>query len=861
METKQKTREALVVIVILIVSTKKTNGDGFVVPSEISGSCVAIETSYPISKILSSSPSSVAMNFAISPKTDYEAQYGPGSTDRADHQNHYQCFLKISEQINLIINNFLIEVANYIDYRKSAYLEGISKNMRRDIAQDGPLTENPLALPAFEPRGKGEKGEKIGSQEIESLIEEMSRVPFVRNPEWIAERLRREISGETETNDTQGIWSDDRRRFRRDPVSFVATVIAISSMCVSIGSTVYLSNRLEKLIDYVNDLSNSLEDVFANQKRIKNNLLIIKDAQGLTSLGIDQMGSTMKRFLAKNACRIEQTRLIMDLREIASKLDTMLNDIVSGTASMRLFPLELLKEMFKRTKNYRHTLVSTMPTTFFKDSAISVLKVDKSKQTLTLLLIAPRIERISSYQLIVIRSVETSFSVNGIIYGKRLHFDNDQYALPIKIYNDKKKSMNLTMAEIEQMRIPLDCMIENGVYMCRNFISISNREKFCILNLSQHKKEGIAKYCIMKTEKLGSHVNVSHSIGHTGTLLQLKKGLRLLGRDPNRGKLYQQDELTRMKDRDKSICIWAAAHYNSLQIVSTDGQVIETIKKDNKLFLKNAMLGHMTQFGTQHYSYIDDFMSNLTDIQFLNFTGIYDNVTKHWQTIKNVVIRHFDMTSRFGTFQIIAITSIATLGGFLLFKGFLFIRRKIKNRQNSYGQGKRIADNAQVTYDKDREVKISLVKESTPEIEDASGQPDEQIDIKPKVTKSRKRGSKVKTLSTVFEEEGTDEPPVMPRYGPLIGQGSDPVSQGASHHCDGELCTFCYARAQCENCNREGCRVCYLVSRQLKRLSKMGAISMEHLTGVEVKLDLQPTDKPSDDLVSKSDDPKTSAEK
>ena len=274
-------------LVWFFVVVGNVRGDGFVVPTEHSNGCVAIETSYAISKILSASPSSFVMSFAIDPSAAYDKEHGPGSSKKSEHREQFQCALKIVDQVNQITDSFLDKIINYIEYRKSAYMKSIKG--KRDIDEGGPVTKNSRIPRSFsEPMILGE--EEI---DLEKLIWALSEVSFVQNQTWLAERMRRKISAETnfETNDT---LSDSRTRFRWDPVSFVATVIAISSLSVSLGSTIYLSNRREKLIDYVSDLSSSMSDILINQNHLKNNLIVLKDAYGLMSLGATQMGGVLK---------------------------------------------------------------------------------------------------------------------------------------------------------------------------------------------------------------------------------------------------------------------------------------------------------------------------------------------------------------------------------------------------------------------------------------------------------------------------------------------------------------------------------------------------------------------------------------
>ena len=416
--------------------------------------------------------------------------------------------------------------------------------------------------------------------------------------------------------------------------------------------------------------------------------------------------------------------------------------------------------------------------------------------------------------------------------------------------------MNLTLTEIDQMRIPLDCLIENGIYMCRNLISISTREKFCILALVQRKRDSIERYCDVRTERLESHVTISHSLGSTGTLLSLKHNIKLFGIDLNRAKLFQKDELTRMKS-NKSICIWASNSYSSL-VAELDGKVIETINKKNRLLLKNPILGHSSRFNKQHYSYYNDILDS-SDLEFLNFTGVFENVTKHWQTIKDVVIKKFGMNSGMGTFQIITITVASVSAAYLLIRLFLFIRKRAKNRQNSYGQSRKIASDAQVSYEKDKtpEINISIVQDSG----DASEQESKDARKKDRKSKRAKVREEKPSLPVVDEvDDPTEEDAlVFPEEDRTLGRGSDPYSCGARHFCQGADCAFCYARSQCEACKGVGCRVCVKVSEHLNKLAKVGALTIAQLKR-EVGSQPTRTDQPAGESSSRSVDTKLSSE-
>ena len=86
----------------------------------------------------------------------------------------------------------------------------------------------------------------------------------------------------------------------------------------------------------------------------------------------------------------------------------------------------------------------------------------------------------------------------------------------------------------------------------------------------------------------------------------------------------------------------------------------------------------------------------------------------------------------------------------------------------------------------------------------------------------------------------------MTQPGILIGRHSDPVSQGARHHCDGEYCAFCYTKKQCDVCNGRGCRICVLVAENINKLDKLGAISLKDLKQEKERLTTSPLSSKTD---------------
>ena len=828
----------LIMTVALLTMVTKVNSEAWVVQTKGEGEtmgCTCFEASYAVSRILDSAPVTLEMSFQLNVSREYERAWGRESltSKKDEHAEHFKCAKKIASSVDELTTRFIERIETMLKIREDSYLSTMIKEKREAPHTDETARseQGTNALMNFDGLDRGSEEGQI-SEMKRKINEETS---FVLDQRWLADRIRREVSGQTRTNDTVS-------RVKRNPWTFVSTVISVVALASSVGSSIYLSNRLERLIDYIDDLSQSVEKSWINQKNIYDDAVVLKDSQGLIALGLKQMSGVLERLIDANACIMDQTEILFELRDIANRFSLIESDLMMGTVTTRLISLPMLKEIFKYSSFEDETYLSSVPTIFFRQSAVSVLKTDKKDKTIALLLISPRVERQPSYQLITLHGIDTSFKINGQIYNKRLIFEQRNYAVPMEIYNRHRSDMNLTLSEISQIRIPINCFVNSGIYQCHNFVTLDRDAKLCLFALLQHDYDTIMSRCQMKVTKVDSFNDVSHSQGATGVLLSLRGNLRVYGSDSNQATMFKKDELTKMKSL-LPVCLWVPSFFSEIT-VENNGKVIESIKTENHLFLRNPVLGSILNFDKNHFRY---YRENLTasKSQIFNFTGITDDINAHWKTIKDIALRKFRLNDGFSVFEIIVITTATLVGGIFTFKLVKCIlnRRRKQRRENSYGES---ADLGQrVTYDarsqrlwgwnnKPANRQQSQIED---EIEDHSdellGGPDslppkrQQSSVKTK-PKAAQRKSKTNSEEAQKNDDPTDGQTAsggrIPKHEikfntervELLGLKTDPAPyEPCVHFCPGSTCVYCPFIQECDTCNGHGCMTCLKRAEQV----------------------------------------------
>ena len=663
--------------------------------------CACFESSYMISRILDSAPILLELDFSMNVSREYERAWGKKSltVNKDEHAEHFKCATKIASSIDKLSTHFVSRVEDLIKIREDSYISNLVGGKKRDVERTDESTRQKRSRDALmESFGTTDRGSK--EEKVRDLIEKVNEItPFVLDQRWLANRIRREISGQTmvQTNGTGDDLDGTRGRVKRtDPITFINTIISVSALASSIGSSIYLSNRLERLIDYIDQLSQAVEMQTANQKSIYDDAVVLRDSQGLLALGLQQMGGVLTQLIDENACIMDQTEILFELRDIANRFSQIESDLMSGIVTTRLITMAMLKQIFKHSSFARLTYLSSIPTIFYRESAVSVLKTDIKRKVITLLLISPRVEKEPRYQLITLHGIDTSFKIGKKIYNKRLIFEQNNYAIPIEIYNKHRTDMNLTLREINEMRIPIDCFINNGIYQCHNFISIDRNSVLCFYALIRHSYSDILFRCQFKMTEVNSYKDVSHSQGATGILISIRGQLKIYGQDNNRNTMFKKDELTKMKGKEPA-CVWIPSIFSVLTI-EKNGKVIEEIRTENHLYLRNPVVGSILNFNKRHFNFFKENISSINGTVF-NFTGITSDVQAHWKTIKEIVLKKFNMNKNFSILDIAIITVMALLGGFCIFKVskcILDYKRK-QRRQNSYGESSDLGQN--VAYD------------------------------------------------------------------------------------------------------------------------------------------------------------------
>ena len=610
--------------------------------------CISLEMSLPIVKIQNSPPSTLDLSFEFSMEKLYSQKYGPTSTTSKRHEKTYNCALQVGKEISELIDRFIIRVLGLIALRKESYIaDGRNYDQHADKQTTDRLIRRIRERHSNENSDydPGERESLKLSRAISELDEHLSFDEF-----WLEEQVRGDLY--RGTNSTDHSPNDSKGRGRRDPATVVSIIVALVSLSATATSTLFLGARLEKLVDYVDTLSEAIESDWQNLKTSYKDLTLLKDGYGSIAAGAHYMTQVIQRLLEYNLCHAQQTRLMLEMRSIAARLDGIFENLVNGRFSTKIMPLSLLREIFTQSSLSSDVLSGAIPTTFYQGASLSVLSADRQRKSVKLLFVSPRIEREPSYRILRLHSVSGTISMNGRIYDRVFGFDGEEIAVPIDLYDKHHDEMIMTAAEVQRLRLPSECSFTNGLYSCRNFLTLPSPIAVCITAVFARDWQKILQQCQVRMIPQNDHHLISTSTGSTGMLISCNASFRLYGVDHSKPTHYQRDDLTKMAVRDgtKAICAWIPSHYSIVQVIDGNGNRIDEIEQDTKLVVRQGLVKDITHFSDKHFHFYERTVQ--LNKSLLNFTGFQSNINHEWEDLVEHKRPLFRMNTRSGFFEL-----------------------------------------------------------------------------------------------------------------------------------------------------------------------------------------------------------------
>ena len=663
--------------------------------------CISLEMALPIVKIQNSPPSTLDMSFDFDMKTLYSQRYGQKAPTSDNHKEVFKCATQVGEEISKLIDSFILRVIDLIELRQESYLtDGENYNdankqtnePRRRETRSGMDPRSNRSFPGLS------EGEKSHLREAIELTNEQ----WSFSDHWLDEQIRSDLSGGT--NSTE--FGDIKIRNKRDPATFISIVISLIALTATASTSLFLGARLEKLVDYVDSLSKAVEGDWQSIQVGFKNLILLKDGYGSMAAGAHYMSQTIRRLLEYNLCHIQQTRLFFEMRAIANRLDGIFESLVLGKFSTKILPLPLLKEIFSQSSIADDVLSKAVPTSFYQGASLSVLSADRAKKSVRLIFVAPRSEREPSYRVLKVHSVSSTISVNGRIFDRVFSFDADKIAIPIDLYEKHHDDMVLSAAEVQQLRIPTECSFTNGLFGCRNFLSLPSQVSSCLAAVFARDWPKMQSQCRIRMIPQAHHHPVSTSSGSTGMLLSCVSTYRLYGIDHTKSKHYQREDLTKMATRDAStsLCVWVPLHFSKIQILDDQGNRLDEIEQDTKLMIRNGLVRDITDYETKHFHYFQRQVT-MDNMSLLNFTGRYEDINSHWGNIGKHDLPVFDMNEERKIFLEIG---LAVVVAFILCLYLAKLAMCLRRRYARPTAGQAGRARAQITYARSASPTVTL---------------------------------------------------------------------------------------------------------------------------------------------------------
>ena len=610
--------------------------------------CISLEMALPIVKVQNSPPSTLDMSFKFDIKQIYAEKYGQKSTTSKQHEKTLKCAIQVGGEIEELIDHFIVRVLNFIAMRKESYIadgenyDNHDKQTTERLTRTIEMRESDKNLDHdFRERKSFKLGREISRWDSRLSFDEV----------WLEEQVRGDLSKGTNSTDH---WTTDAkgRSKRMDPASVVAIIVALVALSASASSTLFLGARLEKLVDYVDSLSEAVNKDWDQIKLNYKNLVLMKDGYGSIAAGAHYMTQVIQKLINYNLCHTQQTRLILEMRSIVARLDGIFESLVSGRFNLKILPLSLLREIFTHSSLSNDVLSGAIPTTFYQGASLSVLSADRDKKSVQILFTSPRIEREPSYRVLRLHSVSGTISVNGQIYDRIFGFDGEEIAIPNDLYEKHHQDMMMDASEVQQLRQPSECSFMNGLYGCRSFLTLPTPISVCLIAIFARDWPSILEQCQIRMIPQDRHHVVSTSTGSTGMLISCNATFRLFGLDHQKPTHYQRDDLTKMATRDssKGLCSWVDSHYSTVQVVDEHGKMIDEIEQDTKLVVRQGFVQDITKFSEKHYHFYDRKIE--LDGSLLNFTGYQSEIDKNWSNLEEHDHPIFRLRSQSGYFEI-----------------------------------------------------------------------------------------------------------------------------------------------------------------------------------------------------------------
>ena len=434
-----------------------------------------------------------------------------------------------------------------------------------------------------------------------------------------------------------------RRQEKRAVGTTIAITVAVVSLLTSIGSTIYFSQEMTKLRNYIVDVDLQMESDAKVTRNIALNVNCLKRADQLVGVRLDSLYGSLLRLQNSSACTLEKQFVTNQVTHLQDYFGTLYSEILQGRVSDKLIPLKALRKIISDSPQLSESLISTFPSTFYGDSRISLMSVDPKTKSIRLLLVSPNVQKTASYVSVNFLSPVATVRHEGKSIGMSLDMENNPVGLPIGVTRRKDFDiLSLTKDDIGKMVTLNDCGTMSGVTYCRSIGSLPDSQKRCLEGLFL-KNLDMQGSCRLQRVEGAVKGELSVVRGWSGMGITTDADFSAYSYDGKRVGAFLGGSSGKAKHYGQSVCVFIPSLHPQILVRSQGREQVLT--QNSEIRISTVLGDHLEAYGQRHILWFPTEHETWFNNSYQNISETFANET--WLSMKRQKIAIRRMTDRF----------------------------------------------------------------------------------------------------------------------------------------------------------------------------------------------------------------------
>ena len=558
----------------------------------------------------------------------YAETFGPDAKNQKEHEKNYSCTIAMSQKMSDLVDSLLDRLIKALAIRAESYTDSIEGtfdekfNNQRKARQANFTYGQTDAVTSDKYSDDFDYLPEMGAA---GPLPESSEDPLVRfsdlpaNPDdsfALLQNKRAIRSSPDEGTHSTPSSTLSRQERASSGASVAAISIGLANLALTSSSALYLNSRIEKVGYAVKQMVEALMNFEKWSGKMRGNVQLVKNEFSEAAVRMDSLYNALSRLGEEHACTKLATSFLTDLSALASTFDSLYDSLIQGIISPKVISIDTLQSLMDQSLFFKDMLVTRYPLSFYGQSTLSLLSVDKEKQVIRILIATPRVSATASYHRVSLLTATTSIELDGKFYDKEILFPNTEVAIPIEIskqYGFKLEKMN--KEQISQLRVPIDCGKFQKVEFCKDFVPLSHSEELCLEGLL-HDKEELYHHCHFRMVRREKHTPWAITKSISGSLLSTGSDVDVYALDRSKPPGLQEVFLTngRFGSTNRGICLFISSVFSALKLVGRGTSFHQnlTLSQNTEMTYTSDLATSSSQFSIEHYRWYETETSNFS---------------------------------------------------------------------------------------------------------------------------------------------------------------------------------------------------------------------------------------------------------